>query len=212
MEHFNEAKVVWSLAEWEPDEEKLRALVDEVIGLLDRALAGQLDSLAQAACYNIRGQCFAKLGRDEEAKQELKRGLKLRKIPHAQRQLVEVEARLAARERAESAALRKQRQHKYCCFCVPRCSRGPFKPAVDDFGGPAFAKLRQKTHILTSVAVGDKPPDSNVPPPKISWAWPETDGTVNYAKQHAVDRDILAVLESSKLAAIPSPSPAAAAD
>eukprot|EP01047_Picozoa_sp_COSAG01_P112696 COSAG01_NODE_41428_length_451_cov_3.821023_1_plen_97_part_01 len=50
MEHFNEAKVVWSLAEWEPDEEKLRALVDEVIGLLDRALAGQLDSLAQAAC------------------------------------------------------------------------------------------------------------------------------------------------------------------
>jgi hypothetical protein len=191
MEHFNEAKVVWSLAEWEPDEEKLRALVDEVIGLLDRALAGQLDSLAQAACYHIRGQvraarvcspptdccrcypapteccggcggcgcscgggggggsssgaesalrvrlrgcrpvqCFAKLGRDEEAKQELKRGLKLRKIPHAQRQLVEVEARLAARERAESAALRKQRQHKYCCFCVPRCSRGPFKPAV----------------------------------------------------------------------------------
>ena len=44
----------------------------------------------------------------------------------------------------------------------------------EDFGGPAYAKLRQKTHVLTAVVAGADT-DVDTPPPQISFAWQPTD-------------------------------------
>ena len=85
-------------------------------------------------------------------------------------------------------------------------------PAQPDVGGPAFAKLQKKTHLLTqslaltSVVVGA---DTNAPvpaapaqPPQISWAWPDTGGTeTKESKKREPDRDILLAIESAKLVA-----------
>ena len=81
--------------------------------------------------------------------------------------------------------------------------------AQPDVGGPAFAKLQKKTHLLvqsvalTSVVVGA---DTNAPvpaaataqPPQISWAWP---GGGSESKKIEPDRDVLLAIESAKLAA-----------
>ena len=71
----------------------------------------------------------------------------------------------------------------------------------EDFGGPAFAKLQMKTHVLTAVAFGGDPDveiDHNAPPPQVSWAWPQS--PESESNEHkGVDKDILALLESSKL-------------
>ena len=76
-----------------------------------------------------------------------------------------------------------------------------------DVGGPAFAKLQKKTHLLshalTSVVAGGgtdglstaAPPQ----PPQISWAWPDTDSRTRESKKKEPDRDIMLAIEHSKL-------------
>ena len=78
-EMFAQAKTMWSLAEWEPNERKRNILAREVIAKLDSALRTELDPQLQAACYNIRGQCQAKVGEDEEARISFRSALKLNK-------------------------------------------------------------------------------------------------------------------------------------
>lgn len=197
MEDFSQAKTIWSLAEWEPDEVKRQSLASEAIVKLERALSTPLDKQMQAACHNIAGQCHVKLGQESEARASFESALKANKhMRQAQAQLDRVNARSAAKARAEKSARQKRNRQMYCCYVFPRCSRGPCKPEVEDFGGPAYAKLRQKTHVLTAVVAGADT-DVDTPPPQISFAWQPTD--TSEAKKVVVDKDVLALLESSKL-------------
>jgi hypothetical protein len=83
--------------------------------------------------------------------------------------------------------------------------------AQEDFGGPAFAKIQKKTHLLTqtmsltSVVVGGDNPSSAAAapaqPPKISWAWPDDGPGAIESKKQEVDRDIMLAIENCKLSA-----------
>ena len=131
MEDFSQAKTIWSLAEWEPDEVKRQSLASEAIVKLERALSTPLDKQMQAACHNIAGQCHVKLGQESEARASFESALKANKhMRQAQAQLDRVNARSAAKARAEKSARQKRNRQMYCCYVFPRCSRGPCKPEV----------------------------------------------------------------------------------
>ena len=120
-EMFAQAKTMWSLAEWEPNERKRNILAREVIAKLDSALRTELDPQLQAACYNIRGQCQAKVGEDEEARISFRSALKLNKnMRQAQINLDQVNSRLHIKSQRESTKKTKRNKQKYCCYFIPR--------------------------------------------------------------------------------------------
>ena len=131
MQDFSQAKTIWSLAEWEPDDARRQSLLLEVIEKLERALSSPLDKQMQAACHNIAGQCYMKLGQETEACAAFESALKLNKnMRQTRKHLDLVNARSAAKARAAQLARQKRNRQLYCCYIFPRCSRGPCKPEV----------------------------------------------------------------------------------
>ena len=210
---YRRAKELWALAHWDGQEaarnERTHAAMDELDAALDAAAGGGAPRSQRAAGHNLRGQCYETLGQLAEARADYRRALKLNGgMEQARTRLAGVEAALAAREAARGSARARQRQQRYCCGCVPRCKRGPWKPqkvrpapprrptarrpvtrnasvgpgGQEDFGGPAFAKLQRKTHLVSQlssmapVVVGDGggAPAPPAAPPQISWAWPQS--------------------------------------
>ncbi len=133
---FARAKDLWAKAQWEPDESKKKALAHQIIASFDALLAtdgdAQLDKAQRAAVHNLRGLAYAMFGDVENlqlARRDYKRALKLNsRMGQAANNLKEVNKALHTQDAAAKNAKREQRQLKYCCGCVPRCKKGPWKP------------------------------------------------------------------------------------
>ena len=223
---YADAKEMWARAQWEPDDAAKKELAHTMVAAFDAMLtadagaaAGAMTKVQRAGVHNIRGQCYAMLGDGAEtlnlARRDYSRALKLNgKMGQARLNLAAANKAMRSRDLAAKNAKAEQDKLKYCCWRVPRPTRGPFKakPKEQDFGGPAFAKIQQKTHLLksslalTSVVVGGEPSSgepASKQPPAISWAWPDEENGGSSSKKHAkhaeVDKDIMLAIESAKL-------------
>lgn len=133
---FAHAKDLWAQAQWEPDESKKKELAHQIIALFDSLLAAegnaQPDKAQRAAAHNLRGLSYAMLGDVEQlqlARRDYKRALKLNsRMVQASNNLQEVNRALHTQDVAAKNAKLEQRRLKYCCGCVPRCKKGPWKP------------------------------------------------------------------------------------
>lgn len=151
-QELDRAKEMWARAEWEPDEAKKKSLAHQIITAFDELLAADNDELSKierAAVHNLRGLAYAMLGGAEHlelARHDYKRALKLNgSMGQASKNLQAVNAALHARDVAAKNAKIRQRRLKYCCGCVPRCKKGPWKPKVKTVRGhcllPAALRL-----------------------------------------------------------------------
>lgn len=132
---FDRVKALWAQAQWAPDESKKKELAHQIIAAFDALLAAddlQLNKAQRAAAHNLRGLAYAMLGGAEHlqlARVDYKRALKLnRRLRQASNNLKEVNKALYTRDAAAKRAKLEQRRLKYCCGCVPRCKKGPWKP------------------------------------------------------------------------------------
>jgi hypothetical protein len=133
---FAQAKDLWAQAQWEPDESKKKELAHQIISTFDTLLAAdgdtQLDKAQRAAVHNLRGLSYAMLGDVEHlqlARRDYKRALKLNsRMGQASNNLKEVNKALHTQDAAAKNVKLEQRRLKYCCGCVPRCKKGPWKP------------------------------------------------------------------------------------
>ena len=130
---FDRAKALWAQAQWEPDETKKKELAHQIIAAFDALLAAdELKKAQRAATHNLRGLAYAMLGCAEHlqlARVDYKRALKLNShLGQASNNLKEVNKALYTRDAAAKRAKLEQRRLKYCCGCVPRCKKGPWKP------------------------------------------------------------------------------------
>ena len=223
-ESYAAAKEMWARAQWEPDDATKKELAHTMIAAFDAMIAdadagggASMTKAQRAGVHNLRGQCYAMLGDGAEtlnvARRDYKRALQLNgKMGQAALNLAAVNKAMRSRDLAAKNAKAEQDKLKYCCWRVPRCAKGPWKPKPksNDFGGPAFAKIQQKTHLLksslalTSVVVGGEPSSgepASKQPPAISWAWPDEGNDGKQSKKQDVDKDILLAIESAKLSA-----------
>ena len=165
-EEFDRAKELWAQANWEPDEEKKKELAHQIVAVFDELLADetQPDKAQRAAVYNLRGLAYTLLGDAEHlqlARRDYKRALKLNsRMGQARKNLEEVNKALLSRDVAAKNAKLEQRRLKYCCGCVPRCKKGPWKPKPKMVRVHAHCRVclhvrsRLILHTVTSILVG----------------------------------------------------------
>jgi hypothetical protein len=134
---FDRAKEMWAQAQWEPDEGKKKELAHTMIAAFDAMLsdaaAADMTKVQRAGLHNLRGLSYAMLGDDPEhvdlARRDYRRALKLNSsLGQARQNLQAANAALRTQDLAAKNEKARQRRLKYCCGCVPRCKKGPWKP------------------------------------------------------------------------------------